>query len=458
MIVAKSLLKEEMMDKTYMVKIAKEAIKEVLLKKPLLDKVALLNSHPELARKGAVFVTLGQREKLRGCIGSLVAHRVLLEDIIHNAVSAAFHDSRFPPLSLEEFEREDFTVEISLLSAPKSFPYKDIDDLKKRIRVGVDGVILKEGKHQATFLPQVWDNLPDFDDFFMHLCQKAGLKPHCLEKHPEILTYQVEKIDEVKRVRKAGVRGQFYPYECAEIESMIKRFDSVKNRESKSMIPRAIIVPHAGYIYSGFTASLAYKAAARTKVKRVLVFGPSHHVYFEGLSASRQEQYETPCGDIMIDGAYLERLKKDFSLVFEAKAHSVEHSTETQMPFIKHYLPEAEVIEFIYGKVDYHEIEKMILALLKDKDNLIVISTDLSHFYTLEEAKKRDSLCLEGIAKKEIKILEAGCEACGLLGVKAMLAVAKRENMSIELLDYRTSADASGDRSRVVGYVSALLA
>ena len=457
MIVAKSLLKEEMMDKSYMLKIAKEAIREALTKKPLLDKVALLHTHPELAQKGAVFVTLGQREKLRGCIGSLVAHRTLLEDLTHNAVSAAFHDPRFPPLSLEEFEGEDFTVEVSLLSTAKPFPYKDIDDLKKRIRVGVDGVILKQANHQATFLPQVWENLPDFDAFFAHLCQKAGLEPRCLTKHPEILTYQVEKIEEVKKQRKAGVRGQFYPFECAEIEAMIKRFDSVQTKESTGSMPRAIIVPHAGYIYSGFTANLAYKAAAKTKAKRVLVFGPSHHLYFEGLSASLQTSYETPCGDIMIDDDYLASLKKDFSLGFEAKAHDVEHSTETQMPFIKHYFPEAKVIEFIYGKVDYHDIARLIAHVLKDKDNLIVISTDLSHFYTLEEAKNRDSLCLEGIAKKDIKMLESGCEACGLLGVKAMLEVAKRENMSVELLDYRTSADASGDKTRVVGYMSALL-
>ncbi len=445
------------MEKSYMIDIAKNAIKEALLKKPLLDRVALLKAHPELAQKGAVFVTLQLREQLRGCIGSLVAHRTLLEDLIHNALSAAFHDPRFPPLTLEEFQREDFSIEVSLLSEPKPLPYADIEDLKKRIRVGVDGVILKEGNHRATFLPQVWEQLPEFDAFFAHLCQKAGLEARCLERHPEILTYQAEKIKELKSVRKAGVRGQFYPQSCAEVEAMITQFESLGTKEPKGVKPRAIIVPHAGYIYSGFTAHLAYKVAAQTKAKRIVVFGPSHHLYFEGISASMQESYETPCGDIMIDTAYLQQLQKEFAFTFVPKAHGVEHSTETQMPFIKHYFPEAKVIEFIYGKVDYHDIARVLEWVLKDKDNLIAISTDLSHFYTLEEAKKRDNLCLEGMVKKDIDTLGKGCEACGMLGVKAILEVAKKADMSVELLDYRTSADASGDKSRVVGYVSAIV-
>jgi AmmeMemoRadiSam system protein B/AmmeMemoRadiSam system protein A len=457
MIVSKSLLKEEIMDKSYMIDIAKNAIKEVLLKKPLLDKEALLKSHPELAQKGAVFVTLEKREQLRGCMGSLIAHRTLIEDLIHNAVSAAFHDPRFPPLTRQEFEQEDFTLEISLLSQPQALSYNDVDALKREVRVGIDGVILKEGNHQATFLPQVWEQLPEFDAFFAHLCQKAGLPARCLEQHPEIYLYQVEKIEVDKKKRKAGVRGAFYPQNCREVEAMIKEFNQQVDSSAEDMIPRAIIVPHAGYIYSGFTANLAYRLLAKSHAKRVLVFGPSHHVYFEGISASFQTHYETPCGEIEIDSAYLRRLKEAFSLKFVEKAHGVEHSTETQMPFIKHYLPDAKVLEFIYGKVDYHDIVKLILMALRDKDNVVVISTDLSHFYTEDEANRVDGLCLEGIAKKDIKILEKGCEACGMLGMKAILTVAEEENMDIRLLDYRTSAQRSGDKSRVVGYVSAAI-
>ena len=181
-------------NKHYMVEIARDAIREVFEKRSIIDKEKLLKEHPELAQKGAAFVTLEKRESLRGCIGSLIAHRTLLEDIIKNARSAAFHDPRFPPLTKEEFEDPYLTVEISLLSEPKPLSYSDVADLKSKIQPGRDGVILKLGHYQATYLPQVWEQLPRFEDFFATLCQKAGLPGNCLESHPEIYIYHAEKI------------------------------------------------------------------------------------------------------------------------------------------------------------------------------------------------------------------------------------------------------------------------
>jgi AmmeMemoRadiSam system protein A len=182
------------MDKRYLIEIAKDAILEELLQKPLIVREELLKKHPELSRKGAVFVTLENRKNLRGCIGTLVAHRTLLDDLISNAKSAAFQDSRFRPLTKVEFDDRNFTVEISLLSEPKPLRYRDIDDLKKKIKSGVDGVIIKYRGYQATFLPQVWEQLPKFDAFFAHLCQKAGMRSNCLDVHPDIYLYRVEKI------------------------------------------------------------------------------------------------------------------------------------------------------------------------------------------------------------------------------------------------------------------------
>ncbi len=183
--------------KRAMLNIARIAIKEEFLgHKELTDEVKkrLLTMFPRLAEPGAVFVTINERSSLRGCIGSLVAYRPLIEDLIENAKAAAFGDPRFPPLRPEEFDA--ITIEISLLSEPKPLPYTDIDDLRQKIRPGVDGVVLKLDGHQATFLPQVWEDLPDFDQFFAHLCMKAGLPANCLAYHPEILTYQVEKFSE----------------------------------------------------------------------------------------------------------------------------------------------------------------------------------------------------------------------------------------------------------------------
>ncbi len=183
------------MDKRYMIDIAKDAIKEEFLETSLIDKEKLLKKHPELGKKGACFVTLEMKNALRGCIGSIIAHRTLLEDLIQNAKAAAFNDPRFPPLSKEEYESEDLSIEISLLSEPKHLPYENIEDLKKKIRPKIDGVILKYGIYQATYLPQVWEQLSGFDQFFATLCQKAGLDGGCLRLHPDIFVYEVQKIE-----------------------------------------------------------------------------------------------------------------------------------------------------------------------------------------------------------------------------------------------------------------------
>ncbi len=182
------------MNDRYLIDIAKDAILEEFENRHVIDKDLLLKKYPLLSRKGAVFVTLKKNRNLRGCVGSLVAHRSLLDDIISNAKSAAFRDNRFRPLRKNEFEDKNFSVEISILSEPKFLKYKDAKDLSKKIRAKVDGVILKYGRYRATYLPQVWEQLPRFDSFFTNLCKKAGLSGNCLDIHPEIYLYQVKKI------------------------------------------------------------------------------------------------------------------------------------------------------------------------------------------------------------------------------------------------------------------------
>ena len=160
----------------------------------VVDEDALLKQYPVLKEQGASFVTLTQNDQLRGCIGSVVAHRSLLEDVVQNARSAAFKDPRFMPLN--ENELKHTKIEVSILTPPMFLEYSDVQDLKNKIRPGVDGVILKQQNYQGTFLPQVWDDLGEFEAFFSHLCQKSGLSSGCLESHPEIYTYQVEKVKE----------------------------------------------------------------------------------------------------------------------------------------------------------------------------------------------------------------------------------------------------------------------
>ena len=261
----------------------------------------------------------------------------------------------------------------------------------------------------------------------------------------------------VKRV--ANVAGSFYPNSCPDVKDMINHFNQILNKVLKSkdilnISPRAIIVPHAGYIYSGFTANVAYVAAKNSNAKRVIVIGPSHRVYLDGISGSFYDSYETPCGDLIIDKEYLSHLASIFDIKFINEAH-FEHSTEVQMPFIKHYFNDIKVIEFVYGDIDPVYLSKMCEAILSNKDNLIVISTDLSHYYSLVEAQKRDILCIKAVDLLDEKILHQGCEACGKIGVEAIILAAKSLKLKPIVLDYRTSADASGEESSVVGYMSA---
>ncbi|MDD2266603.1 AmmeMemoRadiSam system protein A [Sulfuricurvum sp.] len=181
------------MNTTVYLKIARDVIK-AHFEHTVVDKDTLIDTYPELKIQRATFVTLTLNGHLRGCIGSIIAHQSLIDDLVSNAESAAFRDPRFPPLSLNELDSAK--IEVSLLTKPELVTYKDAEDLSHIIRPNIDGVILRVGNYQATFLPQVWEELEDFDSFFTHLGLKAGIGNDPLSYHPDIYTYQVEKIKE----------------------------------------------------------------------------------------------------------------------------------------------------------------------------------------------------------------------------------------------------------------------
>ncbi len=148
-----------------------------------------------LRRDGASFVTLTEHGNLRGCIGSLEARRPLILDVRENALAAAFQDPRFPPVRANEVD--DLHIEISVLSTPQRLDYDGPDDLIARLRPGVDGVVIERGWNRATFLPQVWEKLPDPHEFLQHLCLKAHLPPDAYRRGDlDVYTYQVEMFEE----------------------------------------------------------------------------------------------------------------------------------------------------------------------------------------------------------------------------------------------------------------------
>jgi MEMO1 family protein len=257
-------------------------------------------------------------------------------------------------------------------------------------------------------------------------------------------------------IRKSVVSGSFYPDKKEEILKYINHFNSVKTNIDTFENIKAIIVPHAGYIYSGFTANLAYNLVNRKYIKRVIVIGPSHRAYLKGASVALYDEYETPLGNLTIDKEFSQKLIDKYAFLEFNEECEFEHSTETQAPFIKHYFDEVQLVEIVYGEIDYEDLSKVIDEVLEDEQNFVVISTDLSHFYTIEEANKKDNICLNAIDKKDLEMFDY-CEACGKTGVKAIINWAIKNNYETKVLNYCTSADVTKDKSRVVGYTSALI-
>ncbi len=176
-----------------LLRIAKSSILHKFDESYSFDKEELLLKYPFLKKNTATFVTLKYKNDLRGCIGSIVARRTLLEDIISNALSAGFNDPRFQKLNLDELSH--LTLEVSVLSEPTILEYSDFDDLCKKVRPKLDGLILKHPLYQGTFLPQVWEQLPTPEIFLEHLSMKAGADLSIYEKHPDIYRYSVDSIE-----------------------------------------------------------------------------------------------------------------------------------------------------------------------------------------------------------------------------------------------------------------------
>lgn len=261
--------------------------------------------------------------------------------------------------------------------------------------------------------------------------------------------------------RTMSVAGSFYPAKKDEVDGMIEHFNAILQSHPDllarytSLKGKAIIVPHAGWIYSGFSANIAFRVLVSAHPKTIVVLGPSHRVGFDGISISDMDSYQTPLGELAIDRNLINNLKHQMDIPYYPEAHH-EHSTEVQMPFIKHYFPDVKVIELVYAYATPSHIEPIIEYCLHQNDVAVVISTDLSHYYSKDQANEIDTICLEAILDEDTAKLHQGCEACGMIGVEAMLSVAKKNGLKSTILDYRTSADTSGDTARVVGYASAL--
>jgi uncharacterized protein len=180
------------MQEQILLDIVKKSIEKKFDSTVKIDKEKLLKEYSFLTQNSATFVTLTLNGQLRGCIGTLQAHRSLFDDLMSNAFAAAFEDPRFYELTLEEYKK--INIEISILTTPYEVIYSDIEDLKSKIKPNIHGVILQKDGKRSTFLPQVWEQLSSFEEFFSHLCYKGSFEINCLESHPQVFTYEVNKI------------------------------------------------------------------------------------------------------------------------------------------------------------------------------------------------------------------------------------------------------------------------
>lgn len=256
-------------------------------------------------------------------------------------------------------------------------------------------------------------------------------------------------------IRPAAVAGAFYPGNAAQLGAEIAELlDGVEGLEPKFGFPKVLIVPHAGYIYSGAVAAHAYHelAAARGTVKRVVLIGPSHHVAGRGLALPACEAFETPLGRIALDAAGIAALADLRQVVRSAPAHAQEHSLEVQLPFLQRMLGDFSLIPIAAGTALTEEVVEVIERLWGGPETLIVISTDLSHYHAYEEAKRIDGATLGRIAAFAADLNYE--EACGATGLNGLLQVAQRKKLSIRLLAACNSGDTAGGKDRVVGYAS----
>ena len=255
-------------------------------------------------------------------------------------------------------------------------------------------------------------------------------------------------------IRSPAVAGTFYPAQPSALrEDILRYLDEAVPSNLTSV--RAIIVPHAGYIYSGPVAAAAYRllAGQAHAPTRLLMLGPSHRAWFQGVAIADVDGFRTPLGIQAVDRDYVRRLSIGRGL-FSASTtpHSAEHCLEVQIPFIQVVLPEAEIVPMLFGEVDPQAVGEALNMTLSEED-LLIISSDLSHYHTNETAHDLDGHFLDALLAGDCQGVARG-EACGQAPALALMAIAEARGWHPHLLDYRTSGDVTGERRQVVGYAA----
>ncbi|HEY8239873.1 MAG TPA: AmmeMemoRadiSam system protein B [Kiritimatiellia bacterium] len=252
-------------------------------------------------------------------------------------------------------------------------------------------------------------------------------------------------------VRLPAVAGMFYPGDRTELHHMVSGF--LHEAKPQGPVPKALVVPHAGYVYSGPVAASGYKLlrSARSIIKRVVLLGPSHRVPFTGLAVSSAKYFATPLGDVPVSQELM-AIAMRFTQVRELdSAHTHEHSVEVHLPFLQETLEKFTALPLVVGDASPEEVSEVLDALWGGPETLIVVSSDLSHYHDYETARRMDeatSRAIEALKPDDIQYHQA----CGRVPLNGLLVAAAKRGLHATTIDLRNSGDTAGPRDQVVGY------
>ncbi len=257
-----------------------------------------------------------------------------------------------------------------------------------------------------------------------------------------------------QQIRPAAVAGSFYPGAAPQLQKMLEVFLSTATPLALSPI-YALIAPHAGYIYSGPIAAFGYKLLSQQPQppRRIYLLGPAHRVWFQGVALGAYDAFNTPLGAAPVDRDAMDRLSAASPLFTQqSQSHTGEHCLEVQIPFLQTVLPDVPIVPMLFGDVDPLAVGQALNTQLEPGD-LIVVSSDLSHYHNYNAACHLDKTFVEAVLQGD-RAKTARGEACGQAPILALMTIAQAHAWQPHLLDYRNSGDTAGDKAHVVGYAA----
>ncbi len=255
-------------------------------------------------------------------------------------------------------------------------------------------------------------------------------------------------------IRPTAVAGTFYPAHAAPLLDQVRHFLERTPPHKQVHPPKAIIVPHAGYIYSGAIAANAYALLRplRDTIRRVVLLGPVHHMSVRGLAAPSVAAFASPLGTVMLDQAALATLANLRQVMVDDRCHAREHSLEVHLPFLQSMLEDFKLVPLAVGDASAADVAEVLERLWGGDETLIVVSSDLSHYLTYPAAQQRDATTAQAVLDLRTNISHE--QACGATPMNGLLLAARHHGLRPVLLDLRNSGDTAGDKSRVVGYAA----